>query len=113
MGGGGEPTRTTSPSRPPFLLLEVERGKEREREKERGGRAPFPLSNSDTHGGGTPCGLPYLSPMAHVGPLLSPGGSGNPPVLQYVPGTPGIIPVSKYYRPIYQSLPLDHFETPR
>ena len=28
----------------------------------------------------------------------------------YVPGT---LPVSEYHRPIYQSLPLDHFETPR
>ena len=30
---------------------------------------------------------------------------------RYIPGTPGTLPVSEYYRPIYQSLPLDHFET--
>ena len=79
----------------------------------KGGRAPFPLPNSDSHGGGHPLWAALFSPMAHVGPLLSPGGFGNPPVLQYVPGTPETIPVSKYYRPIYQSLPLNHFETPR
>ena len=35
------------------------------------------------------------------------------PVTRYVPGTPGTLPVSEYFLPIYQSLPLDHFETPR
>ena len=32
---------------------------------------------------------------------------------RYVPGTLGTLPVSKYYRPMYEYLPLDHFETPR
>jgi hypothetical protein len=34
-------------------------------------------------------------------------------VTRYVPGTPGTLPVFEYYRPIYESLPLNHFETPR
>ena len=48
------------------------------------GRTPFPLSNSDSPWGAcaTPCGIPSLSRMAHVGPLLSPGGFGNPSVLR-------------------------------
>ena len=32
---------------------------------------------------------------------------------RYVPGTPRTLPLSEYHRPIYESLPLDHFETPR
>ena len=48
--------------------------------------------------------------MAHY---FSWGGSGNPPVLQFSPKSPGTLPVSEYSRPIYQSLRLDHFETPR
>ena len=31
---------------------------------------------------------------------------------RYVPGTPRTLPVSEYYHPIYESLPLNHFETP-
>ena len=43
-----------------------------------------------------------------------PGGCPEPlPVIRYVPGTPGTLPVSEYHRPIYEYLPLDHFETPR
>ena len=32
---------------------------------------------------------------------------------RYVPGTLGTLPVSEYYHPIYESLPMDHFDTPR
>ena len=32
---------------------------------------------------------------------------------RYIPGTPGTLLVSEYSRLIYQSLYLDHFETPR
>ena len=52
---------------------------------------------------------PLLAHKAHIfcrgcpEPLL---------VTRYVPGTPGTLPASEYYRPIYQSSPLDHFETP-
>ena len=66
-------------------------------------------------GGGvaTPCGLPPLSLMAHVGPILPQGV----PVThrfseKYLNHSESIL-VSEYHRPIYQSLPLDHLETPR
>ena len=32
---------------------------------------------------------------------------------RYVAGTPETLLVSKYYCPIYESLPINHFETPR
>ena len=47
------------------------------------GAAPPPLVQFGLPwGGATPCGLPSLSPMAHVGPLLFPGGSGSPSELR-------------------------------
>src|SRR4051812_38132829 len=54
-------------------------GKERERERERGPRPPS-LSNSDSSwGGGATSWRGPLSPLvAQYGPLLPPGGSGNP-----------------------------------
>ena len=54
-----------------------------------------------------------LSTKAHVAHYLSPGVSGNPPALRFSLTTSGTLPVSEYSRPIYQSLCLDHFETPR
>ena len=54
-----------------------------------------------------------LSTKAHMAHYFSRGGSGNPPVLRFSPKSPGTLPVSKYSRPIYQSLCLGHFETPR
>ena len=81
----------------------------------KGGRAPSPCPIRTAHGGGraTPCGLPSLSPMAHVGPLLSPGVPVTSRYSDKYPKHSETITVSEYYRPIYQSLPLDHFETPR
>ena len=54
-----------------------------------------------------------LSTKAHMAHYFSRGGSGNPPALRFSPKSPGTLPVSEYSRPIYQSLCLDHFETPR
>ena len=54
-----------------------------------------------------------LSTRAHKAHYFSRGVSGNPPALRFSPKTPGTLPVSEYSRPIYQSLCLDHFETPR
>ena len=51
--------------------------------------------------------------MAHEGPLLLPGVPVTPQFFDKYLKHPETIPVSKYYRPIYQSLPLDYFETPR
>ena len=56
-----------------------------------------------------PCGLPPLFPMAHEGPVVPPGV----PMTRYVPGTTETLSVSEYYRTLYESLTLDHFETPR
>jgi hypothetical protein len=96
-----------------FLLIEGGRGKEREREK--GGCAPFPLSNSDSLMGGAAllvgCPLSPLWPrLAHYFPR------GVPVTSRYsrkIPESLGTIPMSEYHLPIYESLPLDHFETPR
>ena len=55
-------------------------------------------------------------PLLHIRPIRPinpPGGSGNPPVLQFYPKLPKTLPVSEYSRPVYHSLCLDHFETPR
>ena len=39
--------------------------------------------------------------------------SRNYPVLRKIPESLGTFPMSEYSRPIYRSLRLDHFETPR
>src|SRR5215216_3929244 len=55
----------------PFLFQEGQRGKEEEREKERGGRRPLPSLIQTFHGGpATPCGPSLLSTETHEGPIL-------------------------------------------
>ena len=95
--------------------MEGEKGEGEGEGERKGGRAPFPMSNSDSLWGAsaTSCGLPSLSHMAHVGPLLPRWVPVTPRYSDKYPKCPETIPVSKYYRPIYQSLSLDHFETPR
>ena len=51
--------------------------------------------------------------LAHKAHIFCRGCPEPLPVTRYVPGTPRTLPVSEYYRPIYESLPPDHFETPR
>ena len=49
-------------------------------------------------------------------PKPNPNLAGVPeplPVTRYVLGTSGTLLVSEYHCPIYESLTLDHFETPR
>ena len=107
---------TPSGSRTPCLPCWTRRkGEGGGREEGKGGAAPLSLSYSDWGGGA--CG-PALasSPLFHIGPLRPiklPGGSGNLPVLRKNPESLGIFPKSEYSRPIYRSLRLDHFETPR
>ena len=60
-----------------------------------------------------PFGVFLSFPLRPIRPNSFPGGSGNPRYSDIYSITPGIIPVSEYSRPIYQSLCLDHFETPR
>ena len=64
-------------------------------------------------GATTPCGLAALSPMAHVGPLVSRGVPVTSRYSKNYSVLPKTIPVTECNLPIYQSLPLDHFETPR
>ena len=86
------------------------------REKERGAPPP-PLLVQFGPGGRRRAAhlwLPLsLSTKAHKAHYFSRGGSGNPPALRFSPKSPGTLPVSEYSRPIYRSLCLDHFETPR
>ena len=101
-----------------LFLVGFQQGKrggrnQRERGRRKGGRSPSPCTIRTAHGGATPCGLPSLSPMAHVGPLLSPGVPVTPRYSDKYLKQSETIPVSEYYHPIYESLPLDHFETPR
>ena len=47
------------------------------------------------------------------GPLRPNTNSRNSPVLRKIPESLGTFTMSEYSRPIYRSLRLDHFETPR
>ena len=51
--------------------------------------------------------------MAHMAHIFHREVPVTPLVLWFVPDTLETLPVSEYYLPIYQSLPLNHFETPR
>ena len=106
-----------SPSRIPLLFpIPSRRRTEGGRgEKEGGGRRPLLVQFGP--GGRRRAAhlcLPLsLSTKAHMAHYFSRGGSGNPPALRFSPKSLGTLPVSEYSRPIYQSLCLDHFETPR
>ena len=108
--GSPTPTRSRTPS---WTRRE---GKEVEERKKKGGRRPpslvlFGLGRGGVRG---PLLPPPLFPLkAHVGPITP---RGVPVTSRYsgkMPISPGTIPMSKYRLPIYRSLCLDHFETPR
>ena len=90
------------------------------REKRKGGKRwprapplPSPIRTRG-EGGARPTLAAPLSPLRPIRPITSPGGgSGNPPALRFSPKSPGTLPMSKHRLSIYQSLCLDHFETPR
>ena len=107
---GGSPT--PGGSRIPPSLVGVGEGRKGERERRKGGPAPLPIRIGL---GGTP--PPWRPPPPfHYGPLRpidSPGGSGNPSVLRYMLNSLETFLMSKHSHPIYRSLCLDHFETPR
>ena len=92
-------------------LPEGEKG--RGRGEGKGGRTPSFPSPIRPPSLGDPLWAGVLPSYGPYGPYLSPGVSGNPP--RYSDKYPihfGTLPLSEYYHPIYQSLPLDHFETP-
>ena len=102
LGGapsGGKPTWTPSPIRP-LPSIGGGKGKEREREKERGA-APPPLCPIRTlHGGRAPppCGLPCLSPMAHVAHYFPRGVPVTHRYSDKFPKHSRTIPVSEYHQ---------------
>ena len=107
---GGGPTPTGSRTPPSLVGVgEKERG---EREKEKGAA---PLVQFGPEGGASllPFGLSPLFPYGPIRPIYSPANSRNSPVLRKIPESLGTFPMSEYSRPIYRSLRLDHFETPR
>ena len=116
-GQGGRARRVLLPlgvgfPPPPMLVgIGFAEGEKRER-----GPATSPSPNR-TRGRGRHAahvGLPLLfSTKAHHGPFSS---RGVPVTSRYsgkIPISPGTLPISKHRLPIYQSLCLDHFETPR
>ena len=92
-----------------------EGGKEGEGEGEGKGAPPF-LVQFGLKGEGAR-GLPWpplsLSTKAHLGPLVPPGVPITLRHSGFIRNFSGTLLVSEYRRPIYQSLCLDHFETPR
>ena len=116
QGGGGAPKGGVllppGVGLPSFLVGIGEGGKRRKRGRKGG---PHPLSNSDQRGAARllPFGLSPLFPHGPIRPIYSPANSRNSPVLQKIPESLGTFPNSEYSRPIYRSLRLDHFETPR
>src|SRR4051812_13203781 len=108
------PNTTPTGSRTPLPCLVGEGGREGERKK---GAPPPPFLVLFGLGGEGARGLPWppllFSLKAHMGPL-SPGGVPvTPRYSGKMPISLGTIPMSKYRLPIYRSLCLDHFETPR
>ena len=100
---------------PSFLVGIGEGGKEEEEGKEGGAPPPslilFGLGRGGVRGPLLPPSL--FSLEAHVGPITP---RGVPVTSRYsgkIPISPGTIPMSKHRLPIYQSLCLDHSETPR
>ena len=104
---------------PPFLVQLGVLPSSRSRRQGRGrgkrrkeGAPPLPLVQFRlVNGGARPASPSPLKPnKAHI---LLPPYSRNSPVLRKIPEPLGTFPMSEYSRPIYRSLRLDHFETPR
>ena len=100
----------SSPSRIPPPTWNRKKGWEKEKEG-----SGCPLSQvqfGPVHGEGARPPLRTFSPFPY-GPLRPNTNSRNSPVLRKIPESLGTFPKSEYSRPIYRSLCLDHFETPR
>ena len=104
------PTESRIPPLPSSRSRRQGRGRGKRRKE---GAPPLPLVQFGLFiGGGVwPASLSPLKPnKAHI---LLPPYSRNSPVLQKIPEPLGTFPMSEYSRPIYRSLHLDHFGTPR
>src|SRR4051812_35990537 len=112
-GGGG--VLLVGVGLPSFLLL-LGGGKEGGEGEGKGGAAPPLLVQFGPEGEGAR-GPPWpplsLSTKAHMAQYSSRGVPVTPPALRFSPKPLGTILMSEYSRPIYQSLRLDHSETPR
>ena len=111
----GSPTPTGSRT-PFFPSWNRRRGERGGRGEGKGGRRPpslvlFGLGRGGARGPLLPPSL--FSLEAHVGPITPGGVPVTSRCSGKMPMSPGTIPMSKYRLPIYQSLCLDHFETPR
>ena len=102
----------SSPIRPPSFYRRGKGGR-RGRGRRKGGPRPLPLSNSDSPWGGTSLWAALPLPYGPYGPLLPPTNSCNSSVLQKISESLGTFPMFKYSLPIYRSLRINHFETPR
>ena len=117
-GGGGRPRQLVRPGCGVLLGLQVVAGVHQEGRKGEGsggeGKVAGPLFPSPirTRGeGGAAAPWPFL--LSPLKPIKGHCFSRNYPVLQKIPESLGTFPMSEYSRPIYRSLHLDHFETPR
>ena len=101
-----------SPSRIPPPTWNRKKGREKEKEKEGRGRPLSLVQLGPVHGEGARPPLRPFSPFPY-GSLRPNMNSRNSPVLRKIPESLGTFPMSEYSLPIYRSLCLDHFETPR
>ena len=79
------------------------------------GKVAGPLFPSPirTRGEGVGAAAPWPFLFFPLKPIKAHCFSRNYPVLRKIPESLGTFPMSEYSRPIYRSLRLDHFETPR
>ena len=115
-GPYGAPWRSPTPTGSRIRPLPCSRSRRQGRgrgKRRKEGAPPLPLVQFGLIIGGRAACL-SLSPLkpnkAHI---LLPIYSRNSPVLQKIPEPLGTFSMSEYSRPIYQSLRLDHFESPR
>ena len=109
---GRRPPPSFSPLPPSLPSPSWNRKKGRENEKEGRGCPLSLVQFGPVHGEGARPPLRPFSPFPY-GPLRPNTNSRNSPVLQKIPESLGTFPMSEYSLPIYQSLCLNHFETPR
>src|SRR3954465_10248888 len=117
-GGGGRPRQRVRPGYGVLLGLQVlvgvhQKGGKGERIGGEGEVAgPLFPSPIRTRGEGGRSSI-FLFPLKPIKAQYSFPYSRNSPVPPKIPESLGTFPMSEYSRPIYRSLRIDHFETPR